>query len=102
MSKMVIEEIKAKRIFAGPGMYAYVAEAEVFDDDTGDTVYVAVQEYSGSEYTVSGKSVYAFLAGDGEAPADGFIEEYTKADDAKKSGYWKVFDILRKNIKVLG
>ena len=102
MEKMVVAEIKAKRVFAGPGNYAVAAEAEVFDDSTGDTVYVTVQKYAGSEYTVSKESVYKFLAEDGEEPASEFMEEYTSAQEAKKSGYAPVFDSLKKVLSMLG
>lgn len=102
MGKMVVSEIKAKSVFAGPGMSALVAEAVVYDDETGDEVFVTVQDYEGMEYTVAEKSVYAFLAEDQGEPVSEFLEEYTKAEDAKKSAYAKVFDGLKKAMKVLG
>ena len=102
MSKFVVSEIKARRVFAGPGNYALVAEANVFDDDTGDEVFVTVQKYDGSEYTVAKKSVYAFLAEDNGDPVEELLEEYTSATEAKKSAYAKVFESLKKTLAVLG
>lgn len=103
MDKIIVSELKAKRIFAGPGNYAYVAEAEVFDDATGDTVFVAVQKYAGGyECTVSKESVYAFLAENSGEPAGEFLEEYGSAQETKASEFAKVFDALRKAIGVLG
>ena len=102
MGKFVVSEIKARRVFAGPGNCALVAEANVFDDDTGDEVFVTVQKYDGSEYTVAKESVYAFLAEDKGEPVEEFLEEYTSAAEAKKSAYAGVFESLKKALTALG
>ena len=61
---MEIIEMKAKKISAGPGSWAFVAEAVVATAGQADA-FVTVQDYDGmTEYTVSEKSVYAFLAED--------------------------------------
>ena len=100
--KFVVSEIKARRVFAGPGNYAHVAEANVFDDETGDGVFVTVQKYDGSEYTVANKCVYAFLAENSGEPVEEFVEEYTSAAEAKKSAYAGVFEALKKTLSALG
>lgn len=98
---MYIGTIKSKRMFAGPGSFARIAEAEVITD-ADEVVFVTVQEYDGSEYTVSEKSVYAFLAEDSGEAVEAFLEEYTNAADTKASAYAKVFDQMRKVLKMLG
>lgn len=95
-------EIKAKRIVAGPGMCAYVAEAEVLDFASGESRYVTYQEYEGKEFTVSKESVYAFLAENREDPASEFLEEYESARAAGASGYAGVFEMLKKVVAQLG
>lgn len=102
MGKNVVSEIKAKRVFAGPGCYALVAEANVYDDDTGEEVFVTVQKYDGSEYTVAKESVYAFLAENAGEPAGEFLEEYTGAKEAEQSAYARVFKALAKTLSALG
>lgn len=102
MENMFVSEIKAKKVFAGPGQNAYVAESVVYDDDTGDAVYVTVQEYDGLELTVAEKSVYAFLAEDSGEPVSEFLEEYETVRESRKSEYAGVFDKLRSVIAMLG
>lgn len=126
-----ITEIKAKRSFAGPGMYGYDAEATVVDE-TGKEVYVHVNAYdSFRHYTVQKESIWDFMAGnvevdtndmekmpffgdpdfdeklkelDGDEP-DGNdtkrIEEYGRLSDAKGSEYYKVFEALNKSIALM-
>ena len=60
---MSIYGMKAKKVFAGPGCWSYIAEA-VVDDGDGGEVYVTVQDYDMLELTVSSQSVYAFLVED--------------------------------------
>ena len=97
---MKIYGIKAKEIMACPGAWALLAEAEVEAD--GETVYVLAQSYDTLELTVSRKSLYAFLAEDGDAPEAAFLEEYTAWKDAKASAYAEVFEKLKKVLKMLG
>ena len=98
---MLIEEIKAKRIFAGPGNTAFVAEARVKDMQRNE-YFVTVQDYDGTEYTVAKESVYAFLAEDNGEPASEFLEEYTKLKDAKTSSFANVFMTLKSVLNKLG
>lgn len=98
---MNIEGIKAKKVFAGPGTFAWIAEAFVVMEDGSDT-NVTVQYYDGEEYTVQSGSMYEFLAEDGEDPECEFDEEYDNWDDAKASGYADVFETLRGVIEKLG
>lgn len=98
---MSINEIKAKKIFAGPGTWAWIAEA-IVEDNQGNDLFVTVHYYDGENYSVSKQSVYAFLADDGDEPASELLEEYDDYKDAKKSVYAKVFDALRKVIDKLG
>jgi len=97
---MKVIEINAKKVIACAGSFALIAEALVETDDLKDA-YVTVQYYDGEEYTVGDKSLYAFLAGNGKPPEE-FSEEYTSAKAAGASAYAKVFDRLRKVIKMLG
>ena len=98
---MNIVEIKAKKFFAGAGNFVWLAEAQVEAED-GSTVYATVDYYDGEEYTVQGKSMYAFLAEDGEDPCVNFDECYTSFDDAQKSKYAGVFAALKNVIEELG
>ena len=99
---MYIGKIIAKNVFAGPGNMALVAEA-VVENDAGEVVYVTIQDYEGTEYTVSKQSVYEFLAGSQEEPASEFLEEYLKFGvEAKASAYAEVFAKLKRVIKMLG
>ena len=97
---MKIYGIKAKEFMACPGSWAVVAEASV--DVGGETLYVLAQEFDTVELTVSKQSLYSFLVEDGAEPAVEFLEEYTEWKDAKVSGYWPVFDKLKKVLKMLG
>ena len=93
---MCIVEMKAKKVFGGPGSFVWIAEAEVESD--GKMVYVTVEYYDGEEYTVSEKSMYDFLADDGDEPCVEFLEEYANAEEAGKSKYAAVFEKLREAI----
>ena len=63
---MGIMEIRAKKVFAGPGT-SWVAEALV--EGRGDNkVYVTVHYYDGEEYTVSRENVYDFLTDEDDVP----------------------------------
>ena len=97
---MSITEMKAKNVMAGPGMFAYIAEAKVEDD--GREVYVTVQYYDGEEYSVAEQSVYGFLAGDGAEPVAELLEEYDSKDAAAESEYAEVFRVLCGMIDRLG
>ena len=99
---MEINGIKAKKVFAGPGSYALVAEAEVYDQEKDVFVFATVQSYSGEEYSIQKESVYDFLAGEGSAAVSEFLESYHTYRDAKESGYAEVFEKLRKVLKMLG
>ena len=101
MSKEIVE-IRGAKVFAGPGMWAFHAEAHVCDVQ-GNDVYVHVSEYDGmSEYTVSEKSVYAFMVENKGEPADGFLEEYTSLKASAASEYAKVFKTLRGLVTQMG
>lgn len=97
---MSITELKAKKVMAGPGLFVYIAEALV--EEAERHVYVTVQYYDGEEYSVSDKSVYAFLDEDGAEPVVDLLEEYDSADVAKDSAYAEVFSVLRGMIDKLG
>ena len=97
---MKIYEIKCRKVFAEPGQYAYIAEAQVEED--GTDVFVAIQEYDGLDMTVSKQGMYDFLCGDGGDPAEEFLEEYTAIDDAADSAYAEVFRKLVNVIEMLG
>ena len=99
---MEISGIKAKKVFAGPGSYAFVAEAEIYDREKDAVVFATVQSYSGEEYSIQEESVYDFLAGEGGTAAGAFLEEYSTWKNAKESGYAEVFEKLRKVLKMLG
>lgn len=96
----IIVNVKASKVYAGPGSFAKIAEAMV-DTGTGETTYVTVQEYDGTEYTASKQSVLDFLSGKTEDPAE-IDEEYTTLKEAKASVYGPVFEKLRKAIGMLG
>lgn len=98
---MGIVTIKAKKVFACPGSWAYVSEAMV-ETAEGETLYVMAQEYDTTEITVSKDSLYAFLAEDGDEPAVEFLEEYTTWKDAKASAYADVIAKLKKVLGMLG
>lgn len=86
---MTINSIKTAKVFAGPGKYAYVAEAEMERD--GKILYATIQEHNGEDCTVSKDSMFAFIAEDGADPAEEFIAEYKSADEAKAGEYGAAF-----------
>ena len=97
---MSITELKAKKVMAGPGLFVYIAEALV--EEAERQVYVTVQYYDGEEYSVSEKSVYAFLDEDGADPVVDLLEEYDSKDAAAESEYAEVFRVLCGMIDRLG
>lgn len=97
---MEIKGIKATKVFAGPGNFAWIAEAIVTDEN--DELYVTVQYYDGEEYTVQKESMYEFLAEDGDEPEEEFLEEYDSFEAAGESKYAKIFEQLRKVLELLG
>ena len=98
---MKIWGIKCKQVFAGPGMYAFVAEAKVVVKEP-DELFVMINEYDGFvNCTVAKQSQYAFFAEDGEEPDDEFIEEYKSFKETSNSQFAAVFAILRRNISAL-
>ena len=101
---MKIYGIRCREIMACAGSWAIVAEAEVETDTPNrDTVYVTVQEYDGQDFSVSTKSLFDFIIDEGDEPADGdFIEEFSELKKAKASAYAKVYEKLRKVIKMMG
>lgn len=98
---MSILEIKAKKIMACPGSWAWLAEALVNVGD-GNEVFVTVNYYDTEVYSVSNHSLYAYLAEDGDEPEGELLEEYAEYKEAKQSAYAEVFGQLRKVIKMLG
>lgn len=93
--KSVIE-VNAEKSFAGPGEWAYDAEACVKAPE-GDTVYVHVNMYDMfRHYVVSKVSMMEDIVDDSE-----FIEQYERMSDAKESKYYKVFDALNKVITMM-
>lgn len=94
---MSICEIKAKKSFAGPGIWAWLAETRVEDENANER-YVTVHYYDGEVYTVSEQSVYDHFDDDDGDPVNEFIEEYDNYRDARKSAYAKEFETLRKLI----
>lgn len=98
---MKIYGIKCREVMACAGSWAVIAEAAVEEDDGSET-YVMIQEYDGTEYTVSKESLYGYLAENGPEPVIEFLEEYTKLKDAKTSRYADVFAKLMKVVKMLG
>ena len=102
---MKIYGIKCREILACMcGGWARIAEAEVETDTPNrDTVYVTIQEYEGQDFSVSKKSMFDFIVGNAEEPEDSdFIEEIRTLKEAKESEYAKVYEKLRKAIKMLG
>lgn len=102
---MKIYGIKCKEMMVCMcGGMARIAEAEVETDTPNrDTVYVTVQEYDGQDFSVSTKSLFDFIIDEGNEPADGdFIEEFSELKKAKESAYAKVYEKLRKVIKMMG
>ncbi len=87
---MSIIEIRGKKV----NMDAWVAEATV-EDDNGEELYVTVHYYDGETYTVSDQSVYDFMTDDCDEPAADFLEEYDDCDEAAKSDFADVFEILQ-------
>ena len=98
---MKVEGIRARKVFAGPGTFAWIAEADVITE-AGEEKQVTVQYYDGEEYTIQEGSMYEFLAEDGEDPECEFEEEYTSWEEARSSGYAEVFKVLRGVIRKLG
>ena len=100
---MKIYGIRCKEIMACMcGGWATIAEAEVETQEHG-TVYVTVQEYDGQDFSVSTKSLFDFIIDEGDEPADGdFIEEFSTLKEAKESEYAKVYEKLRKVMKMTG
>ena len=101
---MKIYGIKCREIMVCAGSWATIAEAEVETDTPNrDTVYVTVQEYDGQDFSVSTKSLFDFIVGEGSEPADGdFLEEFSTLKEAKASVYAGVYEKLRKAMKMLG
>ena len=97
---MGIIEIKAKKHFAGPGMWAWLAEALV-EKDKGEAVYVTAHYYDGEIYSVSKQSVYDYFVNGNDEAAEDLLEEYEDYKDAAKSEYKQVFSKLRKVIDML-
>ena len=97
---MGIIGIRAKKIFAGPGTWAWLAEALVKDEKCGER-YVTVHYYDGEDYTVSGHSLYDYLADDGDEMVPDYLEVYDDYEDAKKSEYAEIFARLRSVIDML-
>lgn len=97
---MKIYEIKCRKVFAEPGKYVYIAEAEVEESD-GSATFVAIQKYEGLDMTVAKQGMYNFMCGDGGDPAEEFLEEYTAIDDAADSVYAEVFRKLVNVIEML-
>ena len=98
---MRIWQIKCKRQFAGPGVYAYVAEAKVVVEEP-DELFVTVHDYDGFlNYTVAKESIYAYLIDDEGGPVEDLLENYEEKAAAKKSAFADVFALLEKNIAAL-
>lgn len=98
---MGIVEIKAKKMFGGPGSFVWIAEAFV-EDEAGGDVYVTYQMYDGYELTVSKESMYRALTEDDDSDEDvEFLEEYERPEDAEKSAYAKVFEVLSRTLDEL-
>lgn len=97
---MKVYGIRCKEVMACAGSWAVVAEAAVEED--GKEVYVMIQEYDGTEYVVTDKSLYDFLAGDGDEPNAEFLEEHTTWKEAQGSAYAGVFKMLKGVMKKLG
>lgn len=99
---MKIYGIRGREVMACPGSWAYIAEAEVEEDDGSET-YVTAQTYAeGLELTVSKESVYGFMVVGVGDPVENFIEEYTTWSSAKESKYADVFKKLKSVMNMLG
>ena len=96
----ILNSVKAKKVMACPGSFALVAEAMLLEK--GEETYVTYQLYDTEEFTVSKESLYDYLAEDGDEPAEGILEEYTKLSEAKKTKYGKVFEMLKRTAGKLG
>ena len=97
-----VVELKATRTFAGPGMYAYDADARVRDENDKE-LYVHVNAYDMFHvYTVSETSTYAFATNETDVdPEAEYLEYYENKTDAKQSAYWRVFDKLNGMITLI-
>ena len=100
--KMIIS-MRGTRTFAGPGVYAIDAEAEVRVDN-GETVYVHINDYDGfRHYTVSKTSIYDFMTGESDTdPEAVFTEEYTSLKETKTSEYARAFKALSAMVSQIG
>ena len=100
--KMIIS-MRGTRTFAGPGVYAIDAEAEV-RVDSGETVYIHINDYdSFRHYTVSKTSIYDFMTGASDTdPEAVFTEEYTSLKETRNSEYAAVFKALSAMVSQIG
>ena len=98
-----IISMRAARTFAGPGMYAVDAEAQVRQEDQS-IVYVHINAYDMfRHYTVSKTSIYDFMTNATEEdPEAEFEEEYSSLKETQASAYAKVFKALSSVISQIG
>lgn len=97
---MNIIRTRCKKTFAGPGMWAYDAEAKV--EDRGEILYIHQNFYGNDHFTVAEESIFDYMTGETEEEviAD-FIEEYENLDEAQESRYIEIFKMLDQMIREL-
>lgn len=87
---------RAKVTTVGPGVEAVDVEIVVEEIDKGFQEYYAnLHACDGIVYSITEKGIYDYVTG--LQPDDGeeikFLEEYQSLDEAKKSKYYKIFEI---------
>lgn len=87
--------IRTKKSWAGPGMEAFDAELTIWDDEKNGYLYIHVNQFMGSHFTVADYSMFDYLTGQSEeAPTVDYIEEYESLVDAIQSRYLDGFILL--------
>ena len=86
---------------AGPGSWGFDAEVEVQDIEGNmpNTYFVYAGEYDGMPaFSVSTKSIYAYLAGisEDEPAKEEILEEYETIEEAQESRFARYFIIAKR------
>ena len=96
---MEIIEIRTKKSWAGPGLEAYDAEITLWEN--GDYLYLHYNAFDGEHYTVSKKSIFDYVTGNGEENEEiefEFDEEYEDLVSAMASNYIDGFVLLHNTV----
>lgn len=98
---MRIISIKTQITTAGVACEVLNAEMELCTPQ-GQSVFLHINDYEGTHYTVATGSIYAFMTNQTDvAPKVKFSEEYSSWRAAQKSAYKPYFAQLRKVLKML-